>query len=275
MAVRTRLEKIGPCLVHLREARWEQDLAIAREVIERDCYRLRRIRRSGVNFDSILDIGGHIGCFGLWAKHFWPDARLLAVEPNQESAELYEQNLKANALNNAQVVQAALSYSKERLVLLEGAHSTGGAVVKAAASGAAIAACSNPGQESYQIAPQAVKALTLEELLQASKIERVGLAKFDCEGAELEIFEHMSAQSARSLGGCVIGEYHIDGGFEAFRKVFRNRLPELKLYGLNFDGAAVAPFFAAAPGKLSRLFGAISLYNRIRAGGRSLFRLIG
>src|SRR5207249_1250785 len=100
------------------------DLDVVRETLAGDMYRLERYRALRVG--TILDVGAHIGTFVLYAKTLWPEARVLAVEPNPRSNELLR--LNTSCLEDVETYQIALRYDGAN-VLTDGEGTTGGGFV--------------------------------------------------------------------------------------------------------------------------------------------------
>lgn len=42
---------------------------------------------------TVLDLGGNVGAFAIWAREKWPEAHVISYEPVQENADWYAQNL--------------------------------------------------------------------------------------------------------------------------------------------------------------------------------------
>ncbi|MCJ7804429.1 FkbM family methyltransferase [Patescibacteria group bacterium] len=60
----------------------------------------------------ILDVGAHIGLATIYFKNKYPQAKIIAFEPNPETAKLLRLNIKANQLKNVKVIEAAI-WNKE------------------------------------------------------------------------------------------------------------------------------------------------------------------
>ena len=56
----------------------------------------------------IIDAGAHIGVSVLYFKSMWPDAKILAIEPNPHSLEYLEYNVEQNRLSNITIEKCAL-----------------------------------------------------------------------------------------------------------------------------------------------------------------------
>jgi FkbM family methyltransferase len=251
----------------VRNQRAAQDLAIINEVFERDCYELRLLSLLMPNVRTILDIGGHIGTFGLLAMRCWPGARLIALEPNPLSCELYKKNLASNGIDGATVLCEAVSYDPSCIVLMEADSSTGGCILKSAGDAAALSAAGpRAGQETYRILEQTVKCTTVEELsIRLGLSQGIDLGKWDCEGSEIAAFERLSPQAA-VLFGAIVGEYHFDEGFAAFAELTRRAFPHLTVFGGN--GQAIGPFW----GLRRSTARVLDPYRRAKSGLRTLKR---
>lgn len=209
-----------------REKGRNLDEDVIAEVISGDCYWLRKMGH--FNPKVLLDIGGHIGCWGVYAKSLFPDARLIAVEPNVESYELYKQNAEINKLTNYEIINAAVEYDESRHILL---HGGGG--------GQSAAGCTTVTEEEAEeinkrvktsrIAQRQVALVTIEELLK--DIGRVDISKWDSEGAELRAFANMLPET-RDKFEILVGEYHTHKSNQVLKKelnlLFPNHHVKLK-----------------------------------------------
>jgi FkbM family methyltransferase len=183
-----------------------EDLKVVTEVIGADAYNLNELGDC-INPEVILDIGGHIGSFGVFAKSKWPDAQLIAVEPCKESAQLYRKNLKDNGLNkNATVINAGISYDENRTCLVHSPGTTGGHVLRSKLEAEAYTKESYRGYNSIE--DYSVRTITIEEICEKFNIGEIGLAKWDCEGGEVDAFLNMK-QETREKFRIMVGEYHL------------------------------------------------------------------
>lgn len=180
--------------------RGRQDRKVLSNIIDYDEYLVDKYVNS-LSPKVILDIGGHIGAFGILAKHYWPDALLIAIEPNTESCDLYRQNIKNFNFNNCVVINKAISYRSEATWLSETHRTTGGGALITPEEAKSM------GDKRY-IAYKNIKLLTVEDLLEEFELKEVGLAKWDCEGGEIEAFACMTPESASKFKA-MLGEYHV------------------------------------------------------------------
>ena len=238
-----KVQFINGLKMNLRLNRLEQDLSIAKEVILDDCYGLRQLVRLGFKPDVIIDVGGHIGSFGLLAKLLFPQCLVLAFEPNNESFSLYQQNIEENNMQGIKVANFAISYDSSRTYLLDGALSTGGSVLKDSFAATQLAATASVnGEESYSIIQSDVKQKTLEYVLLEHGLDSIDLLKLDCEGSEYDILENVQSSSGEKIGA-LCGEYHGLGGFDIIKNLLKVVSPHLKVVGLGFRSTH-GPFWA-------------------------------
>ena len=206
-----------PIIVFVRADRANEDIAVIQEVIINDCYRHAELAK-GFTPEVILDVGGHIGSFGLLAKNYWPQPRLIAFEPNPISHFLYRMNMSENGCTNYEVVNKAVSYDSQASVLLEIANGTGCGFLQPKEQ---ANKCKTKGlvilrkNIKYKLAPtdfvisnSKVEKVTIEQLFDEYEISKVDLAKWDCEGSEIGIFQNMSDESVSKFN-YMAGEYHL------------------------------------------------------------------
>src|SRR5688572_16229123 len=59
--------------------------------------------------DVILDIGGHIGSFSIWAAQQASKGKVYTFEPNRENFQLLKENKKLNRATNLHIFNLAVS----------------------------------------------------------------------------------------------------------------------------------------------------------------------
>lgn len=141
----------------------------------------------------VIDIGGGIGDFSIFAAHRHPANIVYAFEPFPGSFALLEQNLKRNQVANVQAFQQAIWSSRGSLAL---DTSTGEPVQFISREIGADARGEN-----------AVPCDTLENTLARLDIRRCDLLKIDAEGAEYAILFHASDAALAKIQRVVM-EYH-------------------------------------------------------------------
>lgn len=221
------------------------DSDVAYEVIHRDVYRLNILKRLIAAPTTILDVGGHIGCFGRMAKSYWHTVRLLAYEPNEVSSALYQKNVET--FSECEVVTGAISYEPGKTLLVEDASVTGGGILATEEEIASL-------HGKRTISQRNVQSVTLEQALEAHGVDRIDLLKLDCERAEIEILRQMTDDTASRIG-FIVGEYHwLNGGYAAWEKLVLSRFPGWKVLPIDRPGNYVGVFAAGPAAVIDALY---------------------
>ncbi|PIZ70737.1 hypothetical protein COY07_06185 [Candidatus Peregrinibacteria bacterium CG_4_10_14_0_2_um_filter_43_11] len=176
--------------IHLT-MRNEGDFSIANELFLDHQYRFcdQAIRNAKNN---IVDIGGHLGFFSLYASLLNPNVPIYSFEPHEGNFELLKINLKNNRVRNVHPKQVAVSGEVGQGVLYLSQEDLNHSTVSAI----------EPTGET-----QAVQTITLERIFQKNRIEKCDLVKMDCEGAEFTILY----QTPRAIFDAIASlflEYH-------------------------------------------------------------------
>jgi FkbM family methyltransferase len=144
-----------------------QDRHVFHRVFARDEYRLDGVAPG--SWDTVVDIGGHIGTFAIRASK--AAKRVLAYEPTPESYELLVRNTGRRP--NVQAHRLAVAGTKGTLKLILGKNPSRNSLYP-------------PGTEP-NLGEIEVAATTLEEIFRENAVERCDLLKVDCEGAEYDL----------------------------------------------------------------------------------------
>jgi FkbM family methyltransferase len=179
---RCRTLRIGETLV-----RWElgrkSDFEVLDEILNRDIYAERLVPPP----TTIVDLGSHIGFSVLFFRSRFPDARILAVEPQPESAAVLRRNVAS--LGNVEVLERAVAPEDGVVRFFEAEQPWQSSLLRGPASANEIQ----------------VRALTLDQLLSQAGVAAVDLLKVDIEGVEVEVLRGSEAvKSAR----CILIELH-------------------------------------------------------------------
>ncbi|MER8383827.1 FkbM family methyltransferase [Mesorhizobium sp. M1399] len=123
----------------------------------------------------VIDIGGYIGDFALYAAHTLKARRVLVFEPTLENYTILKKNVADNGLGDKiEAFNMAVSNSPEILLNVE--TSEHGEI--------------HVSSFWYEGAVQRrVPATTIPAILAANNLDCVDLLKVDCEGAEYDIFD--------------------------------------------------------------------------------------
>lgn len=156
--------------------RRQSDFRVVRAVFKKRCYRLpdyiykllvkkcEQIKFQG-HTPVILDAGANIGASSIWFKQSFPDATVLAVEPNKEAADLAKKNCSW--------------YPKIK-------------VIHAAIGGKCGFASLVPAELSWSISTKrskiGIKIKTIKECVKLVSNGKLVLVKVDIEGFEEDLF---------------------------------------------------------------------------------------
>jgi len=132
---------------------------------------------------QIIDAGAHIGSASVFFAKKFPDARIIAVEPDAMNFELLRENTKS--YENIIPVNAALWREDTRVNLTNPNDTSWAFRVEAGTTG------NGAGK---------VRAVTLPTILREFGIEKVDVLKMDVEGAEKDIFENNASEWLPRVG---------------------------------------------------------------------------
>jgi len=163
---------------------------LCKDVFERRIYHF--------NADSaeptILDCGANIGMSVLYFKHVYPEARIVAFEPDPSVARLLRRNVEANELKDVQIVEAALSDSDEPQTL----HADGKYASMLDAHASSDARVAGTATD--------VRCVRLRDYL----TEPVDFLKMNIEGAEWSVLRD-TADRLETIRSMVIEYHHLPG----------------------------------------------------------------
>jgi FkbM family methyltransferase len=186
------------------------ELEAVYEVLIEDEYALPGDRRP----TAILDLGSHIGSSVVAFKLAYPDANVVAVEPDPHSFSLLTRNVAS--FSGVTCLNVAVGEENGR-----------GPLYKAEGTSWATSLLPFRGGAAGPV----VEICTLDEILARAGIAGVELVKFDIEGSEWSIFGALSRLTSAAL---LVGEIHFTESARDFDAV-RRALPAFELEILHAD----------------------------------------
>lgn len=145
---------------------------------------------------TILDIGGGIGDFSIYAAKLHPKTTIYAYEPTPESFKLLEENLQINDIHNVVPYNKAI-WSKDGKLILD------------TSVGEPIQYQSKQIENRSKVNSSAIdiESISLENALNSTGLAICNLLKIDCEGAEYEILFNTPDETLERVERIVM-EYH-------------------------------------------------------------------
>lgn len=166
-----------------------------------DEYQIRCLQQHHVR--TIVDVGAHVGSFTLMCHHFWPQARIIAVEPHPMSFALLEKNTAHIPAGQLLRINAAIVPTAGECLLASAvSHSRVGDYV------VQIWEKLNPRYSEFGVLVPGITPPMLWGQAEAFGVSEIDLLKLDCEGAEYTIVESFAREGRLPSVGWVRGEWH-------------------------------------------------------------------
>lgn len=138
---------------------------------------------------TVIDVGGHIGIFSVYASQFCKNGRILTFEPITDNFKVLEENLSLNEFTNIKVFNVAVAGRQSKVKIFhnedQAAHTIYG-----------------EGDKHTEI-----NAISLREILDSNGVQKCDLLKLDCEGAEYEILAFLPDEYFERISRICM-EYH-------------------------------------------------------------------
>lgn len=144
----------------------------------------------------VLDCGGHIGSFSMYIKSYWPQAKILALEPVPDNLELFKANIARNNFSDVTVIPFAL-YGESGTFYIDLAGKQFDAV---------NITSDKPSHNEFIT----IEAKTLDQVIAENNIPVIDLMKLDIEGAEYNLFERSTMALSKHVRR-IIMEFHPAG----------------------------------------------------------------
>jgi FkbM family methyltransferase len=141
--------------------------------------------------DIVIDVGAAFGFYSIVAsKMVGQDGKVVAIEPQPDSFDMLNKNIKLNKLTNISTLNYAVS-SKKTTLKLYSSYST---------------VQERAGQSPQQYIE--VRADTLDNLLRQLDLDKANWIKVDVEGAELEVLKGAAGILSKSNDLVLLLEVH-------------------------------------------------------------------
>jgi FkbM family methyltransferase len=143
------------------------DKAIFKQVFFQKQYALNQLYSLDAKY--IIDAGANIGFASIYFSQLFPQAQIIALEPQADNYQLLKENVKS--YTNVSCLQAGLWYREENIDIQNPDSLAASFMVEARPD-------------------SSIKGLTVDTILADSKWTMIDILKMDIEGAEKEIFSH-------------------------------------------------------------------------------------
>jgi FkbM family methyltransferase len=139
---------------------------------------------------SIIDLGANIGLASICFAQRYPNARVIAVEPEQSNLDLLRKNVAG--YKNIEVVHAGVWYRDAPLTVVDKNDDK----------------CAFQVVEAGESDEVFCNGLSIQTLMQSLELSSVGLLKVDIEGAEVELLGNESVKNWISKVDVMMVELH-------------------------------------------------------------------
>ena len=140
--------------------------------------------------DVVIDVGGHIGLFSLYASQFCKSGKIFTFEPVKENFQLLSENVSLNNLSNLKTFNLAVSNSNSSRKLYLNEDAAGHSMFS---------------ESSQSIT---VNSISLKQIFDDNDIIHCDFLKLDCEGSEYEIIKNLPKEYFQKIKKMII-EYHM------------------------------------------------------------------
>ncbi len=130
---------------------------------------------------AIIDAGANIGLASIYFANKYPDAKVVAIEPEQSNFELLQKNVAP--YSNIVPLQAALWNANEEINLIDPGLGKWGFMT----------ATKDAPENLKGDTRHTVRAMTVDRVMSEFKLDKIDVLKVDIEGAEREVFRDTSA----------------------------------------------------------------------------------
>lgn len=147
------------------------------------------------NADIVIDAGGYIGDFSVYAAKRAINGNIYTFEPSSDNYSLIKKNVKLNKLLNVIVYNKGLFKESEKKIFYLNKKALGSSSLFEVES----------SNEEYK--KQIIKTIGINRFLTISNIKKVDFLKLDCEGAEYDIIYSLFKNILKNIR-CIVIEYH-------------------------------------------------------------------
>lgn len=130
---------------------------------------------------TIIDAGANIGLASIYFSNKFPDAKIIAIEPEESNLEVLRRNIAL--YGNIILVCGALWHKNTKINLVDPSIGKWGFVAQA----------QDDAEKRYGDSVCEVKGMTVDTIMREQGIDHIDILKIDIEGAEREVFRDSSS----------------------------------------------------------------------------------
>jgi FkbM family methyltransferase len=190
--------KTGDKLTIRREP--TNDLSLAHEVFVQQIYQ-PRLTKARDQVRLVVDVGANVGYSVVYFARLFPQAKIIAIEPNPINLKVLTRNVELNALQNrVSILKVAAGTSDGTIYLVE------------------------RGATSFTTADVDLRGVkvSVADIFKQLAAERIDVLKIDCEGAEYPII--MDDRFAALQAATLLLEWHATEEHPAANREIHDRL---------------------------------------------------
>jgi FkbM family methyltransferase len=158
------------------------------EIIKNDDYRLNKHN----NIKTIIDIGGNIGDFTVYAANKFSKANVYVFEPDPKTFEILQKNVKLNSLKNVFAYKLGVSDKSGKKSFYSYNFSGLSGFSKL---------------DNKKSIKKTIDTVSFNKLFEKINIRNCDFLKVDCEGAEFDIFLNLDSKIYKKIKNMAV-EYH-------------------------------------------------------------------
>jgi len=175
--------------------------------------------------DTIIDIGANMGLFILWIAPQAMKGKIIAIEPSS-SFKILEHNIKLNNLNNVKIINAAICYKNKEIeiinypkfnIICHAIDLKPSIITKSLINLRFIFNNQKPIIEK-------AKCISLEQIIEINKINKIDFLKIDCEGSEYNILRNLPKKYFKIINKIAMEfhEFAIDQKHVELKNILQN-----------------------------------------------------
>jgi len=150
--------------------------------------------------DTVIDVGANIGEYSLIAaKKVSSDGKVISLEPLNDASKWLKKNLILNDFHNCVVLEKAVGSKPGKMTLYKKSSSGNIGFLEPTVGGKKLVNTS-----------EIIEVETIDDILAAMKIERVGMLKIDVEGFEYDVLLGCKKSFKENKINKIICEIHIN-----------------------------------------------------------------